>query len=87
MLYNMKLIFPITATYIINFFQLHQGYLLLVGEILFSKGKTQGYPPAMGAYALGILNTTNQILLEFINRNKMNFKEVALQKTFLLVAI
>ena len=32
MLYNVKFIFPITATYIINFFQLH---LLLVGERYF----------------------------------------------------
>ena len=39
--------------------QLHQVYLLQVGEgggeILSSSGKTQGDPPAMGAYALGIL--------------------------------
>ena len=56
---------------------LHQGYLLSVRE----RWTTQGDPTAMGAYALGILSLI-KFLLEFINLNKMNSKEVGFEDGF-----
>ena len=57
--------------------RLHQGYLLLVREIL----TTQGDPTDMGAYAWGML-LLMKFLLEFINLNKMNSKEVVFVDDF-----
>ena len=53
--------------------QLHQGYLLSVREIT-----TQGGPTAMRAYALGTL----PFLLEFINLNDINVREVVFSENF-----
>ena len=55
--------------------QLHQSYLLPVGEILPSEGTTQGDSIATRANKLGILSLV-KFLVEFININKMNAKEV-----------
>ena len=54
--------------------QLHQGYLLSVGERYFLvRGQLKA--TAMGAYALGILSLI-KFLLEFIKLNEINAKEV-----------
>ena len=85
MLHNLKFICPIIATYIINCYATPSRlFIVNGGEILTSEGTTQGDPTATGAYALGILLLI-KFLLEFININEMNAKEVVLQNTFLLL--
>ena len=63
MLHNLKFIYPITATYIINCYATPSRFFIVGGgEILSSEGKTQSYPTPMGPYALGILPLPNSCL-------------------------
>ena len=50
-------------------------------EIISSEGITIGNPTALGAYVLGILPLI-ELLLEFINLNQRNVKEVAFADNF-----
>ena len=82
MLHNLKFICPIIATYITNCYTTSSSLFIVGGgEILSSEGTTQVYPAAMGAYALGILPLT-ELLLEFINLNEVNAKEVVFADDF-----
>ena len=85
MLHNLKFICPIIATYIINCYATPSRLFIVGGgEILSSEGITQDDPTAMGVYALGILPLI-KFLLEFINLNEMNAKEVAFADDFSVV--
>ena len=76
MLNNLKFVCPIIATYIINCYATPSRLLIVGGgEILSSEGQAQGNPTVMGAYALSILPLI-KFLLEFINLNEINAKEV-----------
>ena len=57
--------------------RLHQGYLLSVRE----RWKTQGDLAAIGAYTWGILPLI-KLLLEFINFNEINSREVVFVDDF-----
>ena len=82
MLHNLKFICPIFATYMINCYATPSRLFIVDGgEILPSEGTTQSDPTAMGAYTLGILLLI-KFLLEFINLNEMNAKEVAFADDF-----
>ena len=80
MLHNLKFVCPIIATYIINCYIIPSN-LFIVGErdLLSGVGTNQGDPTAMGA--LGILPLI-KFLLEFINLNEMNAKEVVFADDF-----
>ena len=82
MLHNLEYICPIIATYIINCYET-QSRLFIVGggEILSSKGTTQGESTAMGAYALGILSLI-KFLHQFIKLNEINAKEIIFADNF-----
>ena len=55
-LHNLKFIWPIIDTYIINWYATSSSLFIVGGgEILSSEGTTQSGPAAVGAYALGIL--------------------------------
>ena len=76
MLHNLKFICPIIATSIINCYATPSRLFIVgVGEILSSDGTTEGDPTAMRAHALDILPLI-KFLLEFINLNDMDAKEV-----------
>ena len=82
MLHHLKFICPIIATSIINCYATPSRLFIVgVGEILSSEGATQGDPTVMRAYALGILPLI-KFLLEFINLNDMNAKEVVFSDDF-----
>ena len=82
MLHNLKLICPIIATYIINCYATPSRlFMVSGGEILSSEGTTQSDPTDMGAHALSILPLI-KFLLEFINFNEMNAKEVVFADDF-----
>ena len=82
MLHNVKFICPIIATYIINCYATPSRLFIVgLGGIFSSEGTTYGDPTAIGAYALGILPLI-KFLLEFINLNEMNAKEVVFADHF-----
>ena len=84
MLHNLKFICPITATYIINCYATPSNLFTVGrGEILSSVGTTQGDPTGMGTYAIDNLSLI-KFLLEFINLNEMNAKEVDFAEDFSL---
>ena len=86
MLHNLKFICPIIATYIISCYATPSRFFIVgVGKILSGEGTNQGDPAATGAYLLGILPLI-QFLLEFINLNEVNAKEVVSAGEFLLRA-
>ena len=82
MLHNLKIICPIIATHIINCYAT-PSRLFITGEeeILSSEWTTQGDATGVGAYSLGILPLI-KFLLEFINLNEMNAKEVVFAGDF-----
>ena len=81
----MKFTCLIIATYIMNCYATPSRLFIVGGgEILSIEGTTLCDPTAMGAYALGILPLI-KFLLEFINLNEMNTKEVAFADDFPLV--
>ena len=74
MLHNLKFICPIIATYIINCYATPSRLFIVGGgEILSSEGTTQGHPTALSLI---------KFLLEFINLNEMNAKEVVFADDF-----
>ena len=82
MLHNLKFICPIIANNIINCYATPlRLFIVGGGQILSSEGTNQGHPTVMGAYALSILALI-KFLLEFINLNKINAKEVVFADNF-----
>ena len=76
LLHNLKFICPTIATYIISCYATPCRLVFVGGrDTLSSEGRNQGDPAAIGAYPLGILLLI-KFLLEFINLNEMNAKEV-----------
>ena len=82
MVHKLKFIYPIVATYIINCYTTPSRLFIVGrGEILSNNRTTQGEPTTMAGYALGILPLI-KFLLEFINLNEMNSKEVVFADDF-----
>ena len=81
-LHSSKLICPIIATYIINCYAAPSRLFIVGGgDILSSKGTTQGDSTNMGGYALAILPSI-KFLLEFVSLNEINVKEVVFADDF-----
>ena len=67
MLHNLKFIFPIVTTYIMNCYETPSRLPLVGGgDVLSSERKIQSDPTAIQAYAFGILPLI-KFLLEFID--------------------
>ena len=82
MLHNLKFICSIIPTSIINCYATPSRLSIVgVGEIVSSEGTTQGDATAVRAHVLGILQLI-KFLLEFINLNDMNAKEVVFSDDF-----
>ena len=82
MFHNSKFICPIIATYIINCYATPSRLFIVGGgEIRSTEWTTQTDPTVMRVYALGILPLI-KFLLEFINLNDMNAKEVVFSNDF-----
>ena len=86
MVHNLKFIYPIIATYKINWYATRSRLFIVVGrEILSSEGTTQDYPTVMEAYALDILPLI-EFLFQFVNLHEMNVKEEAFAEKFSVAA-
>ena len=84
MLYNLKFICLVIATYISNCYIRHARFFIIGGRERPSKeGTTPVDPTSMGANALEIL-PLRQFLLSFISVIKLNTKEVAFADDFML---
>ena len=82
MLHNLKFICSVIATDIISGYDTPSRlYTVAVGNMLPTEGTTKGDPSAMRVYALSILSLI-KFLLEFINLNEMNAKEVVFAHDF-----
>ena len=81
-LYNLKFICQVIATYISNCYMCPASLFIIgEGELPSLEGTIQGDPTSMGYYALGVLALL-QFLLDFILVNKLNAKEVAFADGF-----
>lgn len=82
MLYNLKFICLVIATYISNCYICPAAlFVISEGELLSQEGTKQGDPTSVDAYAVGVLPLL-QFLLDFISVNKLNAKEIAFADDF-----
>ena len=82
MLHNLKFICSVIATDIISCYDTPLRLsTVVVGKMLPTEGTTQGNPSAMWAHALSILSLI-KFLLDFINLNEINAKEVVFADDF-----
>ena len=82
MLDNLKFVYAFIATYITNYYAIPSRLFIVGGGwVLSIEGTTQGDSTVMGGYVLGILALI-KFLLEFINLNEMDAKEVTFADKF-----